>query len=657
MTIDLILGTAGHIDHGKTALIRALTGVDTDRLPEEKKRGITIELGFAELTVGPYRLGIVDVPGHERFVRNMLAGATGMDLAMLVVAADDSINRQTREHLDILRMLDLPAGAIVLTKCDLVEADWIELVEEEVRELVSDTFLSEAPLVRTSAATGEGMDELKEVLEAVAARAAEARVGADGPFRLAIDRCFTIAGHGTVVTGSVGSGQISVGDELVIEPDEIAVRVRGIQNHDRAAEGVHRGQRAAINLAGVHHGQVRRGHELASPGHLKPARCLTVRLDLLADAPRPLKNRARVRLHVGTAELMATVLLLENESLAPGDSGLAQLLVREKVVTTWNQPFVVRTESPVVTIGGGRIVDSAASLVKRPTDRALKFWHQWDRGDEESRAEAALYFAGLNDWQPPSLARTAGVGDPQQVTGKLRASKCLLEIALTASHVFCIHRSRLEELAERISERMVKLHQAHPLRSVLERNLVFRPFARQVPIEVLREAVKELKRRGEVRETPRGLSLVGHAPKLSQNEAKLLEWICQRYREAGLQVPRVAELKKEVTKNQQSLPQLVAIAVADGDLVELSDDLVIHRETLEHVQTQLRDRMSGGDGLSLSEIRELLGTTRKYAVPLCEYLDHSGFTRREGDLRFLVSDTPNANANATVERDKVFHDE
>ena len=639
MTTDLILGTAGHIDHGKTSLIRALTGVDTDRLPEEKKRGITIELGFAELVVGPYRLGIVDVPGHERFVRNMLAGATGMDLALLVVAADDSVNRQTREHLDILRMLDLPAGVLVLTKCDLAEAGWIDLVEEEVRELVQGTFLQSAPLVRTSAATGAGIEELKDVLQQAAAQAARVRAASTGPFRMAIDRCFTIAGHGTVVTGSVGSGQARVGDELVVEPGGISVRIRGIQNHDRTVEEIHRGQRAAINLAGIHHEQVHRGHELASPGHLVPSRCLTVRLDLLADAPRPLKNRSRVRLHLGTAEWMATVRLLDHASLNPGQSGFAQLLVRHPVVATWNQPFVIRTESPVVTIGGGRILDPDATLIKRPTEDDLKMLGQWHQGDETRRAEAALYFANLRDFDPETLPRTAGIRNPQATTSQLRDSGTLLEIPLTATHLFRVHRTRLEQLAERIADRMTRLHEANPLRSVLDRHLVFQPFIPQIPQPVLQEAVRHLREKKKVKETPRGISLVGHAPKLSQNESRLLEWLCRRYQEAGLQVPRIAELQKEAPKNQQSIPQLVAIAVADGELVELSDELVIHRQTLEEIQQKLREAFQRqSEGLTLSQIREVLGTTRKYAVPLCEYLDQTGFTRRDGDVRFLATD-------------------
>ena len=367
MTTDLILGTAGHIDHGKTSLIHAITGVDCDRLPEEQERGITIELGFAALELGDYRLGIVDVPGHERFVRNMLAGATGMDVVLLVVAADDSVKPQTREHLEILRLLNFDAGVIAVTKCDLVEPDWIDLVEEEIRELVAGTALEHAPIVRTSAETRQGMDRLREELAVAAAEATRSRRLRliDAPFRMAIDRSFTVAGYGTVVTGSVNSGRTKVGDELAIEPGGVRVRVRGVQNHTRVVDEVHRGQRAAVNLAGIRHGEIRRGQELSSPGHLVPSRILTVSLSLLDTAPRSLKNRSRVRVHVGTAELLGRVSLLDRDKLEPGEDAPAQLRLNQSAVTIWGQPFVVRSESPVTTIGGGRVLNPNAQRLPR----------------------------------------------------------------------------------------------------------------------------------------------------------------------------------------------------------------------------------------------------------------------------------------------------
>src|SRR4051812_31795618 len=323
MPRDLILGTAGHIDHGKTSLVKALTGIDCDRLPEEKARGITIDIGFANLDLGDVRLGIVDVPGHERFVKNMLAGATGIDLALLVVAADDSVMPQTREHLEILKLLGIRRGVVALTKADLVDDTTREVVELEVRELVRDSFLADAPIIPTSAHSGKGVEELKAALADVC-RQVVGQPAAEW-FRLPIDRAFVVQGHGTVVTGSVTSGSVKVGDELEWHKGDGTterVRVRGLNNHGRPVEETRRGQRAAVNLAGVPHEQVRRGQELATPGYLVPSKVLTVRLHALADTRRPIKHRLPARLHVGTAEVLATVSLLDCDTIDPGQWGL-----------------------------------------------------------------------------------------------------------------------------------------------------------------------------------------------------------------------------------------------------------------------------------------------------------------------------------------------
>ena len=637
MNTDLILGTAGHIDHGKTTLIRALTGTDTDRLPEEKKRGITIELGFAELQLGPYRLGIVDVPGHERFVRNMLAGATGMDLAMLVVAADDSVKQQTREHLEILRLLDLQAGMIVLTKCDLVDPDWLDLVEEEVRELVADTFLADAPVLRTSATTGEGIDALREVLQAAAERAAESGLGSDqgSPFRLAIDRSFTIEGHGTVVTGSVGSGEAAVGDELVIEPAGAPVRIRSLQNHDRSVQRVHRGQRAAINLAGVHHLAIGRGQELASPGHLVPSRLLSVYISLLPSAGRTLKSRSRVRLHVGTAELMCSIMLLDRERLEPGESAPAQVLLSEPAVTVWNQPFVVRSESPVATIGGGHVLDPNAVRLRHPSAEDLRMLMSLMSADRLERASATLYFAGLRGWKAEDLPRTAGIRDYGDVSELLAERGEVREIRLSPTRSLRVHSAVIVKLSERIEAALKRLHEQHPLRSSLDRWMLANGF-RYLGDDALLEAVlQSMRKDGRIRITQRGLALVGHGPKLSQNERKLLGEIIEKYREAGFHAPTVKEVQKQAARNQQSVPQLVALAAADGDLVEVTDQYFLHADVERSTRERLREELAQNDGLTLSQIREVLETTRKYAIPYCEFLDRTGFTVRDGDLRRL----------------------
>lgn len=634
MTIDLILGTAGHIDHGKTTLIKALTGVDTDRLPEEKKRGITIELGFAELNLGEYRLGIVDVPGHERFVRNMLAGATGIDVALLVVAADDSVKPQTREHLEILKLLNLQHGVIALTKCDLPNPDWIDLVEDEIRELVDGTFLADAPIVRVSAHTGQGLDELRQMLTSAAAAAAPGRSAA-GPFRLPIDRSFTIAGHGTVVTGSVTGGSVRVGDELTVEPGGVKVRVRGLQNHDRAADEVHRGQRAAINLAGIHHDEIGRGQELCSPGYLQPARLITARVQLLPHAGRPLRTRSRVRVHIGTAELLASVSLLGQKELVPGACCPAQLFLSAPVVCTWGQPLVLRSESPVMTIGGGTVLDPNAERIRRADNDKLRRLADLASDDEVRRASGASYFAGLRGWRAQDLARTAGIRSPDAAVSALRAAGELVELKVSASRTLTVSRQALDDLFNRFAHSLEKLHDKHPLRSLLDPSWLLNRYAYLGDDGLLAALLTAMERAGRLRRGPRGIALPGKGPQLSKNEETLYEEILARYQSSGVEPPTASEIQTQTKKNQAAVPQLITLGVAEGLLVEIAKDFYLHADHEAEIRAKITAAMAGQPGLTVSQIREILGTTRKYALPICEYLDNSGFTRREGDLRVL----------------------
>lgn len=637
MATDLILGTAGHIDHGKTALVRALTGTDTDRLPEEKRRGITIELGFAQLDLGDVRLGIVDVPGHEKFVRQMLAGATGMDLAMLVVAADDSVKPQTREHMDVLRLLDLPAGVIALTKCDLAEADWIDLVEAEVRELVVDSFLADAPVIRTSAETREGIDQLIEALRQAARQAIAARAPQhDAPFRMAIDRSFTIAGHGTVVTGSVSSGSVQVGDTLVVQPDNIEVRVRGLNNHDLPVDSVHRGQRAAINLAGLHHDALRRGHELAAAGHLQPADLVTVHLQVLPAAVRPLKNRARMRLHVGTAQVLATVALLDADKLEPGQGGVAQLFLRDPVAVVWNQPFVVRSESPVMTIGGGRMLVPQATKIKRLDATEKNALAALQSDDQVQRAAAALLFVGFRPWQPHDLVRLAGCDHPDAVVETLTVRGELVELEVSPQRTARVHREFLRRWHQRILQGLLALHAEQPMRSAITVAQLLSRFQFVGDEALLQAIVRGMAQEKLVRLTARGVAHRDHQLKLSKPQQALLEEIIQRFAAARFKPPTVSEYRAELPKQASDVEKLIQVAVAEEQLVHIGKDMYLHvvaeRELRDEVARALADR----DGMTLSDIRELLDTTRKYAVPFCEYLDRIGWTRRSGDLRYLA---------------------
>lgn len=641
MTTDLILGTAGHIDHGKTSLIRALTGVETDRLPEEKQRGITIELGFAELSLPPYRLGIVDVPGHERFVRNMLCGATGVDVAMLVVAADDSVKPQTREHFEILRLLGLPAGVIALTKSDLVDPEWLPLVVDDIEQLVEGSFLEGAPIIATSATTGEGLPQLCDAIRQAAAISAEARQALiDAPFRLAIDRTFSATGHGTVITGSVASGAATVGDQLMIEPAGIAVRVRGLQNHDRQVERVTRGQRAAVNLAGVKVADVGRGQELATPGHLQATRTLTVRLDTLAENQRPLKNRQRLRVHLGSGEYLATLWLLEDRTLEPGQTAYAQLLLREPAVAIWRQPFVVRSESPVTTVGGGVVLSPDAARIRRPQEQDLSMLGRMLSPEPRDRAEASAYFADLTGWDSASLNRNAGIVDHRATAKQLVDDGVVEKIAVSNAREMMLHTAALDRLGSRICESLTKLHDQTPLALGFDRLGLAQRFSYVEPA-IFEAVVQRLVKNGRARRIGQQLlGLSDRGPRLSNNERKLYQQLIQWLEEAGVEAPFVDELSNRVTKNRDSVPSLLEIAVSQGDVVAVTDKYFLHCEVDQALQQKLAEASRNQTaGMTLSEIRNIMETSRKYAVPYCEYLDRIGVTTRAGDVRQFAKDS------------------
>jgi len=631
--MDLILGTAGHIDHGKTSLVKALTGTDCDRLPEEKARGITIDIGFARLEIGDFRLGIVDCPGHERFIKNMLAGATGIDLALLIVAADDSVMPQTREHLEILRLLGLKNGVIALTKADLVDETTREVVKLDVRELVKDTFLADAPLVSTSAVTGLGIDELKDALVAESAKVVQ-RQGAEW-FRLAIDRSFVVQGHGTVVTGSVTSGSVKVGDELTWHPRGEPVRVRSLHHHDQPVEEVHRGQRAAINLAGVAHEHVRRGQELATPGYLVPARVLTVRLNTLKGNRRPIKHRVEMRLHIGTAEVMATVSLLDCDHVDAGQWALAQLFLEEPVTAVWGQPFVVRDSSAEHTLGGGQVLQPAAGKVRRRhievLDRVEKLWND----NPAVRAEVVAWFGGFAGATPADFVRGAGIspGQVAPLLQQLQAAGKVVEVSAGGKKVL-LHADRVAEVESRLLDVLGKLHAQNPLVTTHDRPSVLSHLNYVDDEGVLQGVTDRLLKAKVLVGDGKRIARADFKPKLSVNQRKLKDQIVDDTRAAGFQPPDPASFVPKAGGNAGSLKDIYEVAIAEGLLVRVTDEIYLHADAAADMRARLKARLAGGTGATVAEIRDLLGTTRKYAVPLCEFLDRTGVTRREGDLRF-----------------------
>jgi selenocysteine-specific elongation factor len=632
---DLVLGTAGHIDHGKTALVRALTGVDTDRLPAEKQRGITIDLGFASLSLGAYRLALVDVPGHERFVRNMLAGASGLDLAMLVVAADDSVMPQTREHLEILRLLGLAGGLIVLTKCDLADLSWINLVEDEVRELVRGTFLEHAAIVRTSAVTGLGMDELKQELERLCAGVT---IRQDpGLFRMAIDRSFTVAGHGTVVTGTVASGSVTVGDELEWQPAGRIVRVRGLHRHDQPVERIGRGSRGAINLVGVHHGEIGRGQELAAPGYLQAARILSVDVAGVGVAVRTLRHRGRYRLHMGTAEVSATLALLEGNELAPGAHQLGQLFLAAPVVAVYGQPFVLREESPPATLGGGRVLQPLARRVRRRDQAALARLNRLRSADPLERLSAALAFLGLKPWTERGLSALTGLPIDQvsPLLDRLTGAGALVDVPIGPRRSVRILAEFVVDLEDRVFRALGRLHEARPRHSAIPRAHLSAELPDLGSDALISGIVDRLKAQGKVIVEARTVAVKGYEPRLSQGERRLKNELFESIRKGGMSPPEAADLAGAAGARAAVVPELLALLRDEQKLVEISSGLYLDFDVEAELRRKVIERLSTGLAMTMADLRDLLGTTRKYAVPIGEYLDRIGLTRREGDVRKL----------------------
>jgi selenocysteine-specific elongation factor len=606
--MHLILGTAGHIDHGKTALVKALTGTDTDRLPEEKARGITIDIGFASLELGDATLGIVDVPGHERFIRNMLAGATGIDLALLAVAADDSVMPQTREHFEILQLLGVTRGAIALTKCDLADDTTLEVVGLEIRELVKGSFLEGAPIVATSARTGQGIAELKRVLSELCG---ERKPESDDPFRMPIDRAFTLPGHGTIATGTVLSGSLAAGDELDWHRDgEIErVRVRSLNNHGRSVERLHPGMRGAINLAGVPHEHVARGQELCAPGYLVPSRVLSVNLKALA---RPIRHRLPVRLHLGTAEVMAKVSLLDRDRLEPGQTGLAQLFLDEPVTAIWGQTVVIRDSAAEATLGGGTVLQPNARKLRRRHLAPLERLEQLASADEHARVGAAVWFASC---EPNDLLRLAGTRD---LTDSLIDAGTLLRAPAL------MHIDRVKEIESRILKRLANLHAELPLHTAHDRGHALAEL-RDVEAAVLAVIVERMLKAKALLGDSRRLALASFKPKLTANQQKQKDRIVAEHKLAGLAPP-----------DAKGPAEIYDVAVAEGDLVKLTNGLFLHIETAETVIDAVKAKLAAQETATVAEIRDWLGTTRKYAVPICEWLDRAGVTRRVGVNRMLA---------------------
>ncbi len=627
----VVVGTAGHIDHGKTSLVKALTGIDTDRLPEEKARGITIDLGFAFLEEPDgLTIEIVDVPGHERFIKNMLAGVGGIDVALLVIAADEGVMPQTREHLAICSLLKIQRGLVALTKTDLVEPDWLELVREDVATLARGTFLEGGPIVPVSSRTGKGVDELRATLGELA-RAVPAR-GTDQLPRLPIDRVFTIKGFGTVVTGTLVAGRLRVDDRVEVFPAGLQAKVRGVQTHGRPVTEATAGQRTAVNLQGVERASVERGNVLGLAGTLVPSVLMDATLELLGEAPRPLKTRDRVRVHTGTSEIMARVLLLEAPELAPGRRAFARFRLEAPLVAQPGDRFVIRSYSPMVTIGGGTLLDIAPPRFKLKGPAHLAHLTVLAGGAPEAVVEEHIRHAGGGGVRVAALSGRVPFG-PERLRALLGTLQGAGRVVAVDRDWF-VHPESQTRLRALVLAALEQFHRAFPLRPGMSREEL-RGRAGAADERVFGQLLEALAAEGVVRTERDKVRLAAHEVRLSPDQQKTVDRLEQDFLGAAAAPPSPEEALARAGLTGDEEHELFQLLVEGRKLVRVKESLYFHAQALESIQAKLVAMLRERKEIGPADIKDLLGISRKYAIPLLEFFDARRVTTRVGERRVL----------------------
>jgi selenocysteine-specific elongation factor len=627
----VVVGTAGHIDHGKTALVKALTGIDTDRLPEEKARGITIDLGFAFLEEPEgLTIEIVDVPGHERFVKNMLAGAGGIDLVMLVIAADEGVMPQTREHLAICQLLRIKSGLVALTKTDLAEPDWIELVQEDVRSLLHRTFLRDCPIMPVSVRTGAGLAELRAALRDLA-RAVPAKA-TEQTARLPIDRVFTVRGFGTVVTGTLTSGSLGLEDRLEVYPRGVQSRVRGLQVHGKPVERATAGQRTAVNVQSVERAAIERGDVLAPPAALVPTLLVDVTLELLKEAPRPLKTRDRVRLHVGTQEVMARVLLIDRPQLEPGQVTYGRFRLEAPVVALPGDRYVTRSYSPINTIGGGTVLDVVPPRFKRKAPELLAHLTLLETGTPAQVLEEHLKHAGAAGARAADLRARTPFG-PERL-------RTLLEELVQAGSIVAVdrewylHREVNNRLRSQTLALLEAFHAENPLRAGISREEL-RSRAGHAQERVFSQLLASLEAEGVVRSEKDQVRLAAHTIRLTPEQQRVVSGLESAFRAAGPAPPSPEEALGKLGVKGSEKHELFQLLVSDRRVIRVKESLYFHAEALGAIQDKLIACLHQKKEIGPADVKDLLGISRKYAIPLMEYFDAQRITVRQGERRVL----------------------
>jgi len=632
----VIIGTAGHIDHGKSALVRSLTGRDPDTLPEEKARGMTIELGFVFLDdpAYPKQLVFIDVPGHEKFVKTMAAGASNIDAALLVIAADEGVAVQTREHFDILRLLDVKLGVIALSKCDLVDEARLAELSASVRAFVRGSFLADAPILPVSALTGAGVAEIKSALQAIGRRVASRPDS--GVFRMPVDRVFTMHGFGTVVAGTILSGAVAAGHRVEIYPEGLKTRVRGVQVHGTKADRSSTGRRTALNLQDVPKEDLRRGQVAAAEGSLVPTARLDVRLDVLPDAPREIKHRERVRLHVGTDEVMARLAVIGGQTVAPGASAAVQLVLERPTVALPGDRFVIRSFSPIVTIGGGRILDAAPEKHKRFSGRVLEGLEKLG-GTAREAVEQMFVQAGGAPGSVPAIARKLGRGEPEvaAAVSALLADGRLVLLPGEKPERY-LHRSAYEGLTDGLIASVRAYFERNPYRPAMPYSDLRAEFLKTGDAETLKLSLDSLVAAEALLRKDVGIALAGREAKADPAEAALRARIEGAFLAARFAAPLEDEVRTRLGLNPSVFNPVFNSLLRSGELVRLAPKVVYHRETVEAARAAVAGLIERHGAVTIAELRDRLELSRKYAQAILEYFDKTGYTKRVEDRHVLT---------------------
>jgi len=631
---QIILGTAGHIDHGKTSLIKAVSGIDTDRLKEEKRRGITIELGFAALDLPDgQHVGIVDVPGHEKFVKNMVAGATGIDIVAMVIAADEGVMPQTREHMEICTLLGVQHGFVVMTKTDMVDEEWLELAIDDIQTFTQDSFLEGQPIVPVSSVTGDGIPQFVETLQAICAAVPERKQ--TGLFRLPVDRVFTMKGFGTVITGSLVSGKIAVGETIMIYPSLIKSKVRGIQVHNQSVNEALAGQRTAINFQGLDMTAVNRGDVLARPDSLSPSYMADLSFQYLSSAAKPLKSRTRIRFHTGTSEIMGNLILLDREELAPGDAAAVQVRLDTPVTLVKEDRYVIRSYSPVRTIGGGQILNPIPTKHKRFRTEITDALNALATMPPEEVIGFHARQAGFRGTEHNELRLVTNLPDKKLDT----ATSALLSrrdlIMVDRERRLYVHADTYAYLRQMVLDQLGTYHAQNPLKAGMPREELRSKFPAHIHPKLAPQVLNQMAKNEELATEEDTIRLPAHRVSLAVDQSQLKEKIVQAYQKGGITPPYFKDICQSLEVEARDARDVLQLLVEENQLAKVKEGLYFQRRVIDELKERLVTFLRDKGAITTPEFKDMTGASRKFVIPLAEYFDANNVTIRVGDTRQL----------------------